>query len=233
MHLVEVGSDTAPLTLHLGGYGSPLLPYLKYRGRIPVEAIANALELPKPTELTFIEWTPWARVWGALIAGSDSCLWIAHLLEVASKTEDALKTWEACKALVRSEDCDDQRFAASWLTLVAGAKDNSELEDWDGKFSPQLTTLVRRLRKYAKIEWPLVRILRGDPLSIAPIGDVCFIDAVRFGYGTDLEALAKKWDQAGAVVALYGSQRMESLEWPCEEVKKNGYLLYNHKFSLS
>lgn len=233
MHLVEVRPDVASLALHAGDYGKPLLPYQKSRRRIPVAAIVSLLDLPKPTELTFIESTGWARAWGAFVAGADSCNRIADLLEIAKETEESLKTWKKAKGLVYTEDCDDQTFAASWLTVIAGAKDNFELEDWKEKFTPQLKTIARRVRQYGQVEWPLIRVLRGHPLAMAPIGDVCFITGDTFGYGNDLEMLAKKWDEAGAVVAVYGAQKIEALGWHCEEIVKKSYLVFNRKFSLS
>lgn len=223
MHLVELSAGCAALTLSVMGYGRPLLN----DGRAqPSAGIVKLLKLKKPSEITLVDSGPWARTWCPLTADKHSCLRVAEILE-RSKLLDADEVWEKSRELVQSEDCDDQTFAASYLMYLAGVKKTGTV--FKGKFVPKFDTLVTRVKKAARVDWPLVRVIRGSSVGVAPIGDFCFIHAQGFDQD-DLVSTAQRWDEAGAMVAIMGYPNLID-GWNDVKLPKH-HLMVNDRISL-
>ena len=214
------------MTLHLMGYGRPLVSYAGGKGGYAA-AIARILKLEKPTELTLLEPGPWARTLSAL-TDEFSCTSIVGLIR-RWQEEPAKELWERCREYVESEDCRTETYAAAHLLLIAGTYGGHEKGGFKGPhklrpnvdgFIPKRETLIKRVQKISKVDWPLVRIMRTGATDIAPLGDFCYIDPPYVKCNTkyshefpreDVVATAKQWHEAGISVAISENEAIPEL----------------------
>ncbi len=227
MHFVELCAGSAAMTLYLMGYGRPLVSYAGGKGGYAA-AISRILKLERPTELTLVDPSPWGRTLHALTSDKASCARVAELIK-RWKDQPAKQLWERSGRHVELGDCDNQTFATYHLLLVAGTHGGHEKGGFKGPhklrsnvdgFIPKRETLVKRIEKLAKVDWPPLRVIREEAAEIIPFGDFCYIDPPYAKCNTkyshefpreDVIATAKRWHEAGTSVAISENEPIPEL----------------------
>lgn len=245
---VELCCGSAALTVRLLGGKKPPAAYMGAKTAY-VDDIVDALDLRGRAfnEHILVDVGPWADVWSALVQDGTRAEIAAC---IRSQREVGQRLFEAMAA--STAEPGSVEWVAAYLILQTGNHQNKPVR-WDdswrtagyGHLSQKAVARGFRARisvdaLAAKIEklpdLSRVRVIKGTALDVEPITGVVYLDppyAGREGYGADdlgrddVLALARRWSDAGATVAISEAEPLPLDGWPSVRLRRSTGLKRN------